>query len=62
MLGFNAAVALCYEKWTFTLWGRNIFDKEYEERVFEFDNGFGTERHEAPAAPQHFGATANYNW
>ncbi|MEC7229958.1 MAG: TonB-dependent receptor, partial [Verrucomicrobiota bacterium] len=58
----NASVGYRYENWTFTVWSKNLSDEEYEERVFFFDNGFGDQRYEAPAAPRSFGVTANYTW
>jgi len=58
----NASLGYRYENWTFTLWGRNLFDEEYEKRVFFFDNGQGDQRYENPANPRTFGVTANYSW
>ena len=59
---FNGSVGYRWEHWTVTLWAKNLFDEEYAERVFFFDNGNGEQRYEAPAAPRTFGATANYSW
>ncbi|MEN8733500.1 MAG: TonB-dependent receptor, partial [Lentimonas sp.] len=59
---YNGAIGYRYENWTLTLWGRNLFDKEYEKRVFNFDNGYGKQRYENPADPQQFGVTLNYAW
>jgi outer membrane receptor protein involved in Fe transport len=59
---FNGAVGYRHENWTLTLWGRNLFDEEYEKRVFFFDNGLGEQRFENPADPRQFGATLNYSW
>ena len=58
----NASIGYRYENWTFTVWSKNLFDEEYEERVFFFDNGAGEQRYEAPAAPRTFGVSANYSW
>jgi outer membrane receptor protein involved in Fe transport len=58
----NASVGYRYENWTFTLWSKNLFDEEYEDRAFFFDNGQGEQRYETPAAPRTFGVTANYSW
>ena len=58
----NASVGYRWERWTLTLWSKNLFDEEYEERVFLFDNGYGVRRYEAPAAPRAYGVTANYKW
>ena len=58
----NAAIGYRMDDWTLTLWGRNLFDTEYEKRIFFFDNGAGEQRYESPADPRQFGATLNYNW
>jgi iron complex outermembrane receptor protein len=62
---FNGAIGYRYQNWTLTLWGRNLFDKEYEKRVFFFGNeapDYTDTRYENPADPQQFGATVNYSW
>lgn len=62
---FNGAIGYRYENWTLTLWGRNLFDTEYEKRVFFFGNeapAWTPTRYENPADPQQFGATLNYSW
>ncbi|MGJ8653548.1 MAG: TonB-dependent receptor [Opitutaceae bacterium] len=62
---YNAAIGYHYENWTLTLWGRNIFDKSYEKRVFNFGNegpDYLETRYENPADPQQFGVTLNYAW
>jgi iron complex outermembrane receptor protein len=59
---FNGAIGYRYNNWTLTLWGRNLFDEEYEKRTFYFDNGDGDQRFENPADPQQFGMTVNYRW
>ena len=61
---FNGSVGYSYQNWTVTLWGRNLFDEEYEKRAFYFDNfdGDGVKRFENPANPQQFGVAANYSW
>lgn len=66
----NGSIGYRLGKWTLTLWAKNLFDEDYEERVFFFDNfhpddGFvpgSNRRYEAPAAPRNFGVTANYRW
>ncbi len=58
----NGSVGYRWEQLTVTLWVKNLFDEEYAERVFFFDNGAGEQRYEAPAAPRTFGVTANYRW
>ncbi len=59
---FNCSVGYRWERWTVTLWAKNLFDEEYAERVFFFDNGKGEQRYEAPAAPRTYGITGNYSW
>jgi outer membrane receptor protein involved in Fe transport len=63
---FNAAIGYRYENWTLTVWGKNIFDREYEKRVFYFANDTpdytDVKRFEDLANPQQFGATLNYSW
>ncbi len=63
---FNGAVGYRYEDWTLTLWGRNIFNEEYEKRVFfeaiDASTGYKPARYEDPADPVQFGATLNYTW
>ncbi|PXA03555.1 hypothetical protein DDZ13_11270 [Coraliomargarita sinensis] len=62
---FNGSIGYRYENWTFTLWGRNLFDEEYEKRVFYFGNegpAYNDTRYENPANPRQFGLTANYSW
>ena len=60
----NSSIGYKYEDWTFTFWGRNIFDEDYQKRIFYFDNydGQGDTRFENPANPQQFGVTVNYQW
>ena len=62
---FNGSIGYRYENWTLTLWGRNIFDEEYEKRVFFFANegpNYNSARYENPSDPAQFGATLNYKW
>ena len=69
----NASVGYQYKNWTLTLWAKNLFDEEYEKRLFYFGNRYDTstpdpwdfeadKRYEDPADPQQFGVTANYRW
>ena len=62
----NGSIGYQLERWTITLWAKNLLDEAYEERVFLFDNydpdGLGVQRYEAPAAPRIFGVTASYSW
>jgi outer membrane receptor protein involved in Fe transport len=61
---FNGSIGYKYQNWTFTVWGKNLFDEAYEKRIFYFDNydGQGETRFENPADPQQFGVTLNYEW
>ena len=62
---YNAALGYTYENWTLTLWGRNLFDRRYEKRVFFFGNegpDYADTRYENPADPRQFGLTLNYSW
>ncbi|MGB0460060.1 MAG: TonB-dependent receptor [Opitutales bacterium] len=58
----NAALGYRIDNWTLTFWGRNLFNTEYEKRVFFFNNGAGETRYQNPADPRQFGATLNYTW
>jgi len=63
----NGSIGYRFKQWTFTLWGKNLFDESYEKRIFFFENdladGFSQKRrYENPAAPRTFGVTANYSW
>ena len=62
----NASLGYQFKRWDFSLWSRNLFDENYAERVFYFDNydptNPGEHRYEAPAAPLQVGATVRYVW
>lgn len=62
----NASIGYRIDRWTITVWSKNLLDEEYEERVYFFDNfdpaTTGDQRYESPAAPRTFGVTANYAW
>lgn len=61
----NASIGYRWDRWTLTLWSRNLFNEDYSERVFFFNNTDFVSpptRYEAPAAPRTFGITANYQW
>ena len=62
----NGSIGYRWEHWTITLWAKNIFEENYAERVFFFNNfdpdGGGTQRYEAAAAPSTFGITSNFRW
>ena len=63
---FNSEIGYRHNNWKLSFWGRNLFDRQFENRVFFFDNydpnGGGIQRYESPADPQQFGATFNYTW
>jgi outer membrane receptor protein involved in Fe transport len=61
----NATIGYRWDNWALTLWAKNLFDEDYAERVFFFNNTDFSDvdtRYEAPAAPRTFGATLNYSW
>ena len=63
---FNGSIGYQYENWTFTVWGKNLFNEEYQKRIFYFANEApdfdDSKRYENPADPQQFGMTVNYRW
>ncbi|MGF1530390.1 MAG: TonB-dependent receptor [Puniceicoccaceae bacterium] len=56
----DGAIGCRWGGWTFTLWGRNLLDERYEERLFFFDNGEGVQRYEALADPRQYGVKGRY--
>jgi outer membrane receptor protein involved in Fe transport len=59
----NASVGFLWREWTFTLWGRNIFNQRYEKRVFFFGNAdpdYAETRYEDRADPRQLGVSAAY--
>jgi iron complex outermembrane receptor protein len=61
----NASIGYTRGKWTFTVWGRNVFDERYEKRVFFFGNedpDYVETRYEDRADPRQVGATAAYRF
>ncbi len=62
----NSALGYAWTKWTVTLWGRNLFDEEYEQRVFNFGNdpatGYAATRYESRAEPRQVGVSAAYRF
>jgi len=62
---FNANLGYVWRAWTFTLWGRNLFDKVYDQRVFFFGNedpDYLATRYESRAAPRQLGVSAAYRF
>ena len=62
----NASLGYAWREWTFTLWGRNLFDEEYAKRVFFFGNdpvnGYAATRYESRADPRQVGVSAAYQF
>lgn len=61
----NASVGYAWSGWTFTLWGRNLLDRRYENRVFFFGNedpDYIEKRYESRADPRQIGVTAAYRF
>jgi outer membrane receptor protein involved in Fe transport len=61
----NASLGYAWGAWSVTVWGRNLFDEVYENRVFFFGNedpDYIETRYEGRADPRQFGVTAAYRW
>jgi outer membrane receptor protein involved in Fe transport len=62
----NSALGYAWQKWTVTFWARNLLDKEYEQRVFNFGNdpatGYTPTRYESRAEPRQLGVSADYRF
>lgn len=61
----NGSIGYAWREWTFTVWGRNLFDERYEKRVFFFGNedpDYVPTRYETRADPRQFGVTAAYRF
>lgn len=61
----NASIGYAWDAWTVTVWGRNLFDEQYEKRVFFFGNedpDYIETRYEDRADPRQIGVTANYRF
>ena len=61
----NASLGYAWREWTFTVWVRNAFDKEYDRRVFFFGNedpNYDTTRYESRADPRQVGVTATHRF
>ena len=61
----NASLGYAWRAWTFTVWGRNVFDARHENRVFFFGNedpNYVPTRYEDRAAPRQLGASAAYRF
>jgi outer membrane receptor protein involved in Fe transport len=62
----HATVGYAWERWTLSLWVRNVFDARHENRVFFFGNDeaidYAERRYESRADPRHFGVTLSGRW
>lgn len=62
----NASVEYQHQNWRFTLWGRNLFDKDYGTRGFFFGNdpsiGYAERKYIQYGDPRTFGLTATYDY
>ncbi len=62
----NASLQYQHRDWRFTLWGRNLFDKDYETRGFFFANdpaiGYAQREYVQYADPRVIGMTVSYEY
>ncbi len=61
----NAALGYAWERWSVTLWGKNLFDEEYDRRVYFFGNedpDYIETRYENRADPRQVGVSAAYRF
>lgn len=62
----NASLQYHQQNWTFTLWGRNLFDKDYYTRGFFFgidpSAGYEDRVYTQYADPRTFGMTVSYDY
>ncbi len=62
----NATLGYAWSDWSVTFWGRNLFDEEYDKRVFFFGNdaasGYAPTRYVSRADPRQFGVSAAYRF
>ncbi|HEX2852943.1 MAG TPA: TonB-dependent receptor [Opitutaceae bacterium] len=62
---YNASLGYAWQEWTFTLWGRNLFNARYEKRVFFFGNedpNYVETRYEDRADPRQVGVSAAFRF
>ena len=55
----NVSVGYAWEHWSVTLWAKNLFDEQYDNRVFFFGNegpNYVATRYEDRAEPQQVGS------
>jgi outer membrane receptor protein involved in Fe transport len=61
----NVSLGYRREAWSVTVWARNVFDEQYEKRIFYFGNAgpnFETTRYESPADPRQVGVSARWEF
>ena len=61
----NASLGYAWRAWTFTVWGRNVFNARHEKRVFFFGNedpNYLPTRYEDRADPRQLGVSAAYRF
>lgn len=62
----NASLEYQQQNWRFTLWGRNLFDKDYYTRGFFFGNdpriGYAEQAYKQLADPRVIGMTISYDY
>ncbi len=62
----NASIVYQQETWQVKLWGRNIFDEDYETRGFYFGNdprdGYTSKGYYQLGAPAEYGVTVDYQF
>ncbi len=63
---FNASLSYNIENWDVTLWGRNLFDRDYATRGFFFGNdpsiGYADRTYVQYGEPRVFGVTVSYDY
>ena len=61
----NATLGYAWERWSLTLWAKNLLDEEYDRRVYFFGNAYPDyieTRYENRAEPRQVGVTAAYRF
>jgi iron complex outermembrane receptor protein len=61
----NATLGYAWARWSLTLWAKNVFDEEYDKRVYFFGNAdpdYLETRYENRADPRQVGVTASYRF
>jgi iron complex outermembrane recepter protein len=61
----NGSIGYAWNRWSLTVWGRNLFNEGYEKRVFFFGNeepDFIETRYVSRADPRQIGVTAAYRF